>query len=171
MQFQDIPQFPQANYSVDVAWRYLEQWLLDFEALDLDLDPDFQRGHVWTPAQQTAFVEHMLQGGTSPRNLYWNCIGWKRGIGPMQLIDGKQRLEAARAFMRDEVRVFGGQTCSDLGGVKAMHTIVPAFKMHVHALPSRADVLRWYIAMNRGGSVHSDEEIARVRALLDAELE
>ena len=36
----------------------------------------------------------------------------------------------------------------------------------VNNLPSRAAVLRWYIEINAGGVVHSDEEIDRVRQLL-----
>lgn len=164
MRYRDIEQFPHANYEVDVSWGYLENQLAGFGEMGLDLDPDFQRGHVWAAAQQIAFVEHMLRGGRSPRHLYFNCAGWRQGRGPIQLIDGKQRLEAARSFLRDELRVFGGYTCADLGGLPPMD---PMFRFHVHSLPTRADVLRWYLAMNSGGSIHTEAELDRVRQMLN----
>ena len=63
--FRDIPTFPHCNYKPHVSWRYLEEHIR--EALNpscgapLDLDPDFQRGYVWTEAQQIAYVEYILR--------------------------------------------------------------------------------------------------------------
>lgn len=39
----------------------------------------------------------------------------------------------------------------------------------VNELRTRAEVLRWYLQLNSGGVVHTEEELARVRALLEAE--
>lgn len=168
MRFHDIDTFPLATYEVDQPWRSIEHWLDAHGDGGVDLDPDFQRGHVWTRAQQVAFVEYSLRGGKSARNIYFNNPDWHQGRGATLLIDGKQRLEAARAFLRDEVRVFGGRTCTDLGGVIGMSWDVQ-LRIHIHRMATRADVLRWYIAMNSGGSAHSPKEVARVRALLAAE--
>lgn len=44
----DIPPFIQSGeYEVDCDIRYLESWLESYP--EVDLDPDFQRDHVWTP--------------------------------------------------------------------------------------------------------------------------
>jgi hypothetical protein len=43
------------------------------------------------------------------------------------------------------------------------------FQMKVCCLPTRAEVLRWYLAINAGGTPHTPEELARVRELLAAE--
>lgn len=76
--FQDVPQFTKRpGYAVDIPWdhllRHLEHEMAG--AGGIDLDPDFQRGHVWTPEKQVAFVEFTLRGGESARNLYFNWTG------------------------------------------------------------------------------------------------
>jgi len=65
MKYSDIPQISSAHYSVSVAWEYLEDWLAEFcgGGIAVDLDPDYQRGHVWTEEQQIAYVEFKLRGG------------------------------------------------------------------------------------------------------------
>jgi hypothetical protein len=169
MDFNDIPQFPQAHYKVNVGWNYLESWLEEFSQYgELDLDPDYQRVHVWTPEQQTAYVEFILQGGESGRLLYWNHASWMR-FKPgdkMELVDGKQRLEAVRAFLRDEVAAFGRVRSEFKGSIRLTG---PDFEMKVAKLPTRAEVLRWYLAINAGGTPHTPEEIERVRGLLAEE--
>ena len=80
--FQDIPRFTQKpTYSVDVPWGYLKQQLkIEIEmGGGIDLDPDFQRGHVWSLEKQVAFVEFIIRGGESARHLYIHCPGFSCG--------------------------------------------------------------------------------------------
>lgn len=44
-----------------------------------------------------------------------------------------------------------------------------SFRMCINDLKTRAEVLQWYLEMNSGGVVHTDEELNRVRRLLEAE--
>jgi hypothetical protein len=57
--FASIPQFTETSrYQVNVAWTSVPHTLADYsEPYGLDLDPDFQRGHVWTEEQQIRYVE------------------------------------------------------------------------------------------------------------------
>src|SRR3546814_3429683 len=82
----------------------------------MGLDPDFQRGHVWTPPNQTRYLEHLLRGGTSSRTLIWNCPGYDQSISTsadadapkeMVIVYGKQRLTAILGFLHGNVAVFG----------------------------------------------------------------
>ena len=41
------------------------------------------------------------------------------------------------------------------------------FLFNVNNLKTRADVLRWYLEMNTGGTPHSKEEIKRVEELYE----
>ena len=111
--FREIPQFVRAHHQVDVAWVYLEETLESWGSTEggmggIDLSPDYQREHVWTRKQQIAYVEYQLQGGEVGKAIVWNSPdwmgSWKR---PTELVDGKQRLEAVRSFMRNEFPVFG----------------------------------------------------------------
>lgn len=178
--FKDIPQFTRdGSYEVDVSWSYLEEWIAHLtEGRDdqrMELDPDFQRGHVWDDTKRTRYIEFVLRGGRSARVLYWNHPNWMGSYGskskdPWQrtivLVDGKQRLEAVRKFLRDEVPAFG-QVYSEFGG--RLNIGGPGFKVNVNNLKTKAEVLQWYLDLNSGGVVHTEEELARVRALLEQE--
>jgi len=168
--FTDIPKFtPWSSYLVDVGWDYLEHQLAHYaDDMGLDLDPDFQRGHVWTEAQQIAYVEHCLRGGKSTNMLHWNCHDWRENTGmhPVVLVDGKQRLTAARAFISGELRAFGS-TISEY--TDRLRIADCRFKFHINDLKTRAEVLQWYLELNAGGVVHTDEELDKVRELLKKE--
>lgn len=176
--FQKIPQFTRdASYAVDVSWTYLKTWLGEIEVdnKSLDMDPDFQRGHVWTREQQVRYCEFILRGGASGKDIQCNCPGWARVTdgtqGPYVLVDGKQRVTAVLAFLDNEFAVFEGQP---YGGFYRDFADRPditkaKFRWHVNDLKTRAEVLQWYLDLNTGGTVHADAEITRVRALLEAE--
>lgn len=170
MRYADIPRFPHSAYEVTVEWRGLERFIADHERdYGLDLHPDFQREHVWTAAQQVAFVEYQLKGGEAGRTLYLNCPGWLHGqnLGPYQIVDGRQRLEAVRAFLRGDILAFGVLAAEYEDHIRLSQG---RFDWRVFTLASRADVLRLYLAINRGGTPHTTEELNRVQALLEREL-
>lgn len=54
--FRKIPKFTRAgSYAVDMPLDKIPKWVsIEQEELGLDLNPGFQRGHVWTRKQQTA---------------------------------------------------------------------------------------------------------------------
>ena len=56
--FRNIPQFTsngtyQVNYSLDRLVNFIEE---EISEMGLQLEPDFQRGHVWTTKQQIAWI-------------------------------------------------------------------------------------------------------------------
>jgi len=165
---------PKPNYRVDVMWDFLEEHLGHWEERgekhpsmgSLNLDPEFQRGHVWTPEQQTQYIEYILKGGMSGRDIYFNCVGWfKDWRGPFVIVDGKQRLQAARLFMANQVPVFGGYFRKDIEGRLSLNA---GFVFHVNELDSEAKVLKWYLEMNTGGTPHTTAEIEKVQKMLAA---
>lgn len=172
--FQDIPQFTRGgNYTVDVHWQSVERTLADFDCppdSPLELDPDFQRGHVWTKAKQIAYVEFILRGGRSSKVIFFNQPSWNNAgakQGPMQLVDGKQRLEAVRQFMRGELPIFGNCFAGDF--TDSIRLSRGAFLFTVNDLQTRTEVLQWYLDLNEGGVVHTEAELSKVRDLLAAE--
>lgn len=171
MKFSDLPKFTQqGSYRVNVDWKYLEEMLENYFSTKggmspLDLNPDFQRGHVWAREQQTAYVEYILKGGVSGREIYLNCNGWMGSYkGPFVIVDGKQRLEAVRAFLRNEVPVFN-YYFKDF--TDRLPTGSAFFCININNLKTRKEVLQWYLEMNTGGVVHTKEELNRVKNLLE----
>ncbi len=168
MDFNDIPQFPKSGWEVDVPFKDLLRWVDDHTRNEgLDLYPDFQRGHVWKEEQRIRYIEYILRGGEGGKMLSFNRSGWLgRGPdGPYEVLDGLQRLTSALMFMRGELRAFGRYVHEYTGHMR-YHI---GFKWRIFELPTRADVLEYYLDMNAGGTQHEESEIARVRALLEKE--
>src|SRR4051812_40145121 len=96
--FQDVPKFIshgswECGFPLDRVLKQVAVWKDEY---NLDIDPDFQRLHVWTEKQQIAWMEYLLSGGKTGRTLFFNCGAWNNSTtsdGDMVLVDGKQRLE------------------------------------------------------------------------------
>ena len=136
LNFQTIPQLTRmANYRTTVDWRYLEEHI----------------SHWADRGGDESVIAKLDLNSDFQRLHVWT------------IVDGKQRLEAARAFMRNEVPIFGGHYCKDIEG-RMPHQA--NFLMCVNDLKTRAEVIKWYLEMNTGGTPHTQEEIAKAQALL-----
>lgn len=168
MRFRDIPRYiNDGGYRVNQSWNSLERALERYFEDGLDLDPDFQRGHVWNETQQRNYVEFILKGGVGCSNeLRFNCPRWNMGdrTGPFVIVDGKQRLEAVRRFLRNDLAVFGHkfEEFTDRLPWEADFIFI------INSLNTRKEVLEWYLQINTGGVVHTTEELDRVRKLLES---
>jgi len=101
MKYSDIPQFTSwGSYQVNMPLKYIKQRIEEWIAEDrLQLNPDFQRGHVWTDEQQVNYIEFLLKGGQSSRVIYFNHPGWMTGFkGDFVCVDGLQRLTAVMRY-------------------------------------------------------------------------
>jgi hypothetical protein len=157
MRFQDIEPFTRSGgYMVNVGLDYLARQV---------------ERYVWTPEQKTRFVEYMLRGGTSGMDIYINCPTWKDGhLGPKHhdtwcvVVDGKQRLDAVLGFLNNEFPIFGGHYYRDFTDKPRITQC--NFRWHVNDLATREECLKWYLEMNQGGTVHTDDELNKVRDLI-----
>lgn len=170
MKFADIPKLTNVfGNAALVPWRDLEshfQRNAEY-GTPINMDPDYQRGHVWTEEQQIKFVEHVLRGGNSGLRIYCNCPGWGHDFrGPYEIVDGKQRVTAALRFLRNELPVFGGHYYKDFED--KLNNLI-GFEWSVNNLDTREKVLIWYLEMNDGLTAHTPEELNRVRGLLKKE--
>ena len=170
MRTEDIPKFIQdSTYETTIMLGYLEKAIEGYEEdYTLELNPDFQRGHVWTEEQQIAYVEFLLRGGKTANVIYFNCPyfpGCKHNEEmAMVCVDGLQRLTAIRRFLKNEIKVFGHylNEFEDVDVLKRKYSI----RFNINNLQTRKEVLQWYLEFNTGGTVHTKEEIERVRMLL-----
>ena len=161
MKFKDIPKFPFASYVVNIGWDYLPSWLdnHNMDILRCDMDPFYQRGYIWTKKQKIAYLEYQLKGGFSGRDIFWNCPSWmsftKTG-NVIQLVDGKQRVNAVIEFLNDKIPAFGIKYSQFEDRIPPMD---PSFIFHVNNLKTEREVVEWYIGMNTGGSVHTAKDL------------
>jgi hypothetical protein len=157
----------QGMYCIDVSWEALEYSLERYlNTYHLNLNPEFQRGHVWTQDQQIKYIEFILSGGISGKDIYLNYPNWQGSCeldGTMVCVDGLQRLTAARKFMNNEFKIFGKYYA---GNFKRFR-MEAGFKFHINSLDNDADILQWYLEINSGQTPHTEKELDRVRKLLD----
>lgn len=142
------------------------------EGFSINMDVDFQRDHVWTQRQQELFIGHVLEGGdVSPLIL---------NVGPRgtftqtcDLIDGKQRLTAGLKWSKGEIEaeLYTGERISadklDSIDRRQCAMIIGLRFATVHL--TRKESLELYLRLNRGGTIHTDDEIEKVRKLLKKE--
>ena len=169
MRFRDIPQFTrdgawECDYDITRVVEQIEDWNKEF---GVNLEPDFQRGHVWSEKQQIAWLEFLLKGGKTSRILYFNNPNWGKydGKDDMVCVDGLQRFTAIKRFVNNEIKVFGHYFNEYEDSVR----LVSGIKINVNNLQTRKEVLQWYIDFNSGGTIHTTEEIDRVKKLLEEE--
>jgi hypothetical protein len=180
VKFADMPKFmPGGNYQCDIGLGYLKEWIKhEKENYGIDMDPDFQRGHVWTMDQRIAYMEYLIKGGTSSYMIQWNCPVIQscrvKGTGDLDntlvLVDGKQRIKTALMFLDDKVPVWGNLLSEFEDKWMVLAPAQVRFRMCINNLSRRVDLLRWYLELNEGGTVHTQKELVRVRAMLDAEV-
>jgi hypothetical protein len=163
-----------AKWSADYRWFDLERATakLGEDYGGLELNPDFQRGHVWTADQQEHFIANCLRGVVAPSGflIQFNCADWgdedaesdlPKGL---QCVDGLQRFTAVTEFAKGNVKPFGF-TAQELMGTQFSPKRI-YMKVAIHSYTKRVDLLSHYLALNAGGTQHSAEEIERVRGLL-----
>lgn len=145
----------------------LKRMNLEFEPINLD--PIYQRGHVWTKEQQEAFVGHMLEGGATPIVIINRDDTYSM---PDEVVDGKQRITAIWRWICGEIAAkleSGERVYLDDFSEKDQKHIMgisgPQFTVG-YVFLNRQEVMKLYLKLNRGGTVHTEEEIERVQKLI-----
>lgn len=177
-----IKAIPVCPYAIDVAFDEVEHILERYNRREggLQMNPDFQRGHVWNREQQIAYIESFIRGaiGDTGRTITLTCSDFQRerakdsDLVGFYVVDGLQRLTAVLAFMNDEFHVFndlidGGADKDSFNGTAYQVNRMTGLRFNVFNMQYKKDVLDYYIALNAGGVVHSKEEIDRVKAMRD----
>ena len=173
MKLDDIKRFTSegsygADYPISAIPRAIKYFQKDF---NLQLNPDFQRGHVWTRKQEIAFMEFIFRGGKTARTIYFNHPGWNDmefSQHEFVCVDGLQRLITILKFMDNKVPVFGGNYLKDIEDFSKFD-IRYTMRFNINNLKTRKEVLQWYLEFNTGGTVHSQKEIDRVKELIRKE--
>jgi uncharacterized membrane protein YkgB len=84
MKYTDIPQYTRSGYYIInnpishmLSNKKNEGWLNRYVKMGLQLNPEFQRGNVWTEEQQIKYIEYRLRAVISLVGLFilTNLIG------------------------------------------------------------------------------------------------
>lgn len=167
MKWNEIPKFKEfgtLNPESIGFVGYVKRIQKEVDDYNLQLNPDFQRGHVWNEKQQIAYIEFFLKGGKSGRDFYFN-LNSKEYV----CVDGLQRTIALTRFVNNEIKAFG-QYFDEFEFDKFLveYQTRDEFSVNIYRnnLNSKKEVLEWYIDMNSGGTPHTEEEIERVKQMI-----
>ena len=170
MKFKDIQQLTQiGSYQVNMPIKHFKQWIDENIDDGLQLNPAFQRGHIWNPDQQSSYIEFLLKGGQSGRVIYFNCPSWlnrsylkKYEYNDFVCVDGLQRTNAILAFLDNEIKAFGLYYNQFEDKIPFDVNVL----INVNNLKTEKEVLTWYVEMNAGGTPHTKEEIEKVKRMI-----
>jgi hypothetical protein len=141
----------------------------------VDINPDFQRGHVWTEQQQVYFLECFMRGlvGEEGMTIRLNCPSWRTSPMPdsdmldqVVCIDGLQRLTAIRGFLAGDIKPFGLHV-SQFTGKYLPSRVRTCVLIKFYDFQYRKDLLTYYLDINGGGTQHTPTELERVRKLME----
>ena len=174
MKFSDIPQLTRSgkyecNYTMVDLVRRIKEWEKEEY---LEMNPDFQRGNIWTEQQKIAYIEFLLKGGNTGLIFYFNNKHWnnykpaQKGI--FVCVDGLQRITAITDFVENKIKAFG-YYFDEFEDKKIFNRRYLELKININDLQTRKEILQWYLDFNIGGTVHSQDEIERVKGLLKKE--
>jgi len=150
---------------VDIAWQHMEDSAYNFTS-----DVDYQREHVWTKEQRESFIGYVLSGGECPP-LWVNVRTPNRETS--EVIDGKQRMTSALMWLNGEIcgRLLDGREVwhKDLDEVSRRLMFMDcSFEIRLVDL-DRKEILNLYLKLNSAGVPHTQEELDKVKSLLEKE--
>ena len=172
MKFRDISKYISiGSYEVNIPFRYLKSNIYTYvNEYGLQMIPDFQRGHVWNEQQQIDYVEFFFRQGKTGRIIYFNSPNWMcrrtNDYNDFVLVDGLQRLTALLRFENNEIPIFDNYY-KDFEDEPDFTDYSLLF--NVNNLQTKKEVLKWYLELNSGGVIHTEEELNRVRKMLENE--
>jgi len=140
--------------------RKTATWLNKYRQ-DIDLEPFFQRGTVWSPNKQQYFIDSLLKKWGTPK-----LFLWQSGPDAYACLDGKQRLTSIFRFMADDLVVnakyssnYGGRTYSDLP--KAVQDSFDNYKFSVELVTNatQEELVELYRRLQGGTPLNFGEKL------------
>ena len=78
-------------------------------------------------------------------------------------VDGLQRITAVAKFLKNEIKVFGSYYKDFEDKIPLSIDLI----FNVNDLKTEKEVLQWYVDMNAGGTPHTNEEIERIKKMIE----
>jgi hypothetical protein len=158
---------PYCSYHVNIS---LDGVRSAIEHYQIDLDPEYQRGYVWTREQSQRFVGALIEYPQGIPPLWFNFVSKDYDRSHAEVIDGKQRLTACLRWIDGEIEAICPCGISirreDLNEVELRHAGFVFMSWNFVNLDS-IEVMQFYLRLNCGGTVHESKDLERVRQAID----
>lgn len=159
------------SFTYGVNWGFkalkfnLDSYIEDY---NLNLNPTYQRGHVWSQEQQIAFIEALHRGLIKETIIKFNIplfnIKESENTGnesEATCIDGLQRLTALMEFQKGNFKIFDNRL-SYQDFLENNYSYGAPIFIEVYEINDRKELLKFYLDLNFGGKPHSQSEFNRI---------
>lgn len=132
----------------------LDQFVHQLDHDNVDFDPPYQRGYVWTLKQQEEFMGHLLSGG----DVLPLIVQRVPESGESEMLDGKQRATSIVRWLKGEIsaRLFDGRTIHVSEVTKGLRCVDTKIKYVNLPFEERK---RFYVRLNSAGTPHTTEQL------------
>lgn len=145
--------------------KTIESLIHTYHTFGIDMDPEYQRGYVWTEADKQYLLESVFVNADIGKFVLANRTEWKPGLPMYEIVDGKQRLITLVDFFEGRLP-YQGYFFEDLGSKDRN-----AFLNHLISYAeikgaSHEDILRYFLFLNRGGKQMDVKHLEKVEKML-----
>ena len=152
------------NFGLGAVTNFIDQY-------DVDLNPVYQRDYVWSEEQKILFVGAAIENPNAVPAFWLNWVSKDFRRSHSEIVDGKQRLSAIISWMGGKIPAVCpcGETVwyKDLDEVD-LRNIDSGTSLDFNFVElNPKEVMKFYIRLNSGGTVHSKDDIEKVRKMID----
>ena len=145
----------------------VESLLFYFYNFGVDMNPDYQRDYVWSQEDKEYLIDSVFKGIDIGKFVFVKRTNeqWRKDHFSYEILDGKQRMNTLMDFFEDRL-TYQGYTFSQLSAKDRN-----AFRNHLTSLAivnptQKSEVLKYFLALNRGGRVMDTKQIEKVEDML-----
>jgi hypothetical protein len=152
--------------------RSLESLLFSVIAFGVDFEPDYQRGYVWEDCDRESLLDSIFMGADIGRFVLRKRGDeeWHEDKIAFEIVDGKQRLLTLLAYYENRFP-YKGAFYNDLSPRDRRKFEDLSVSVAEISNLTRADTLRLFLLLNRGGRPVSDAVIKKAQQMLSASKE
>lgn len=157
----------QSNYHSSLSFMYH-----DYKKGILNLDPEYQRGLVWTLDQKQSYVMNLfLEKAVVAPTLILNWIVEENEKNSFEVLDGKQRLSTLFDFMDNKFPLANGKYFYDLSSDDTRYILrLDVRYTRIECICGRNltldEKIKLFLEVNELGTKMSDKHIEKVKELL-----
>lgn len=160
----DMPQFAHEDtMRIQFSQRDIEGLIGLFYTFGVDMDPEYQRGHVWELEDKVALIDSIFNNVDIGKFVFIH-LGY--GTPGYEILDGKQRMTALIEFFEDRFR-YRGKLFSELHPRDRSH--IRHYRVGVgetRELSTIEERLQYFLHLNTYGKPQDPMHIAKVESML-----
>jgi hypothetical protein len=159
---------PDCVYCVNIPLGRLRE---NLDLYKTNMCPNYQRDYVWNIEQKQNFVGAFLENCKSIPPIWMNWVSIDHNRSHSEVVDGKQRINACLNWLDGDFEAICpcGETVAfkDLNKVDIRNINMSVTFVWNFVELSDIDVMKYYLKLNSGGTVHSADDLNKVKNMID----